>query len=53
VYFLCPETTGKTLEEIDVLFAKGDVPHEIMASGSSEGEGKEGLEFEHEEKVKA
>jgi hypothetical protein len=52
VYFLCPETTGKTLEEIDILFAKGDIPHEIMASGSSESEGKEGLAFEHEEKVK-
>ncbi|KAL2834564.1 general substrate transporter [Aspergillus pseudoustus] len=53
VYFLCPETTGKTLEEIDILFAKGDVPHEIMGPGSFEGEGKEVLEFEHEDRVKA
>lgn len=22
VYFLCPETTGKTLEELDILFAR-------------------------------
>ena len=22
VYFMCPETTGKTLEEIDMIFAK-------------------------------
>ncbi|KAJ4109594.1 hypothetical protein NW765_004482 [Fusarium oxysporum] len=31
VYFMCPETTGKTLEEIDVLFAKEEIKHTILA----------------------
>ncbi|UPK94714.1 hypothetical protein LCI18_005649 [Fusarium solani-melongenae] len=31
VYFMCPETTGKTLEEIDVLFAREEVKHTILA----------------------
>jgi len=31
VYFCCPETKGKTLEEIDVLFCKPDVRERILA----------------------
>ncbi|KAF5636946.1 sugar transporter STL1 [Fusarium sp. NRRL 25303] len=31
VYFMCPETTGKTLEEIDVLFAKEEIRHTMLA----------------------
>ncbi|KAH6663991.1 general substrate transporter [Plectosphaerella plurivora] len=31
VYFMCPETTGKSLEEIDLLFAKDDVKDSILA----------------------
>ncbi|CAN9172310.1 unnamed protein product [Alternaria alternata] len=33
VWFMCPETGGKSLEEIDVLFAKEDVRERILASG--------------------
>ncbi|KAG7150209.1 Major facilitator superfamily transporter mfsA like protein [Verticillium longisporum] len=31
VYFMCPETSGKTLEEIDLLFAKDDVKQSLLA----------------------
>ncbi|KAM5343677.1 hypothetical protein ACJ41O_012214 [Fusarium nematophilum] len=31
VYFMCPETTGKTLEEIDILFATDEVKHTLLA----------------------
>ena len=33
VYFCCPETTGKTLEELDWLFAKPEVRARIEAEG--------------------
>ena len=33
VWFMCPESGGKSLEEIDVLFAKEDVRERILASG--------------------
>ena len=31
VYFCCPETTGRTLEELDALFAKGEARNRIEA----------------------
>ncbi|KAL2112381.1 hypothetical protein VUR80DRAFT_7736 [Thermomyces stellatus] len=31
VFFLCPETTGKSLEEIDVLFAKDGVKRSLLS----------------------
>jgi hypothetical protein len=31
VWFYCPETTGKTLEEIDVLFARGETKLRLEA----------------------
>lgn len=36
VYFLCPETTGKTLEEIDVLFARSPEVRERLANKTFE-----------------
>ena len=38
VWLMCPETTGKSLEEIDLLFAKEHVRESILAervTGSS------------------
>ncbi|KAH8805252.1 putative sugar transporter STL1 [Xylogone sp. PMI_703] len=32
IYFYCPETTGKSLEEIDLLFATDEVRERILAS---------------------
>lgn len=32
VYFMCPETTGKTLEEIDLIFAEGKIRDSGLAS---------------------
>ncbi|KAB5531367.1 general substrate transporter [Coniochaeta sp. 2T2.1] len=32
VYFMCPDTTGKSLEEIDLIFAKEHVRDSILAS---------------------
>lgn len=34
VYFLCPETTGKTLEEIDLIFAKDEIRDSAVAAGT-------------------
>lgn len=31
VWFMCPETTGKSLEEVDLLFAKEKVKESILA----------------------
>ena len=33
VYFCCPETTGRTLEELDALFARGETKARIEAEG--------------------
>jgi hypothetical protein len=32
VYFMCPETTGKSLEEIDLIFAKQSVKDSALAN---------------------
>ena len=32
VYYMCPETTGKSLEEIDLIFAKQSVKDSNLAS---------------------
>lgn len=32
VYFLCPETTGKTLEEIDLIFATPEIRDSALAA---------------------
>ena len=32
VYYMCPETTGKSLEEIDLIFAKQSVKDSALAS---------------------
>ncbi|KAG4441943.1 hypothetical protein IFR05_002562 [Cadophora sp. M221] len=32
VWFMCPETSGKTLEEIDLIFAKDSVKHSDLAN---------------------
>ena len=40
VWFMCPETGGKSLEEIDVLFAKENVRERILASGCSDAMGE-------------
>lgn len=32
VWFMCPETTGKSLEEIELLFAKKNIRAAILAS---------------------
>lgn len=40
VWWLCPETTGKSLEEIDLIFAKQHV-REVLAEQSSNGSGCE------------
>lgn len=37
VYFLCPETTGRTLEEVDALFAKNP---EYVARMQAQSEGR-------------
>jgi len=32
VYYMCPETTGKTLEEIDLIFAKPEIRDSALAA---------------------
>ncbi len=51
VYFLCPETTGKALEEIDLLFAREDMRSGSLDEEIRGGGGKEGTETEHAERV--
>lgn len=41
VWWLCPETTGKSLEDIDLIFAKPHVRERILAEQSSKGSGDE------------
>ena len=33
VWIMCPETSGKSLEEIDLLFAKDAVKESVLAEG--------------------
>lgn len=42
VYFLCPETTGKTLEEIDVLFARSPEVRERLEKQTYQRRGSVG-----------
>lgn len=42
VYFLCPETTGKTLEEIDQLFARSPEVRERLAAEIKQRRGSVG-----------
>lgn len=44
VWFMCPETTGKSLEEIDLLFAKAHVRESILANETTDSDGKEDKE---------
>lgn len=40
VWFYCPETTGRTLEEIDVLFAKSGAHHDALEQAVVESRGR-------------
>lgn len=51
VYFLCPETTGKTLEDIDLLFARGDMRGGSLDEEICGGDTKEEPKTEHAERV--
>lgn len=53
VYFMCPETTGKSLEEIDLIFAKQSVKDSGLASEliSHQHGHDEKVAVTHEEKV--
>lgn len=42
VYFLCPETTGKTLEEVDALFARTPEVRARLEEEIRQGRGKHG-----------
>jgi len=39
VWFMCPETTGKSLEEIDLLFAKEQIRDAILEGRMGYGDG--------------
>lgn len=41
VWWLCPETTGKSLEEIDLVFAKPHVRERILVEQSLSSTGDE------------
>ncbi|KAN0103238.1 putative sugar transporter STL1 [Hyaloscypha variabilis] len=47
-FFMCPETGGKTLEEIDFIFVKGGDGRDLSSGVTS---GKEEMEVSQEEKV--
>ncbi|KIV98706.1 uncharacterized protein PV09_09533 [Verruconis gallopava] len=51
IYFMCPETTGKTLEEIDLIFAKDNIKRSALATEVSmhyhESEKGEAITLEH------
>lgn len=53
VYFMCPETTGKSLEEIDLIFAKDSIKESGLASELvAHSHANEKLEMSvHEERV--
>lgn len=54
VYFMCPETTGKTLEEIDLIFASGSIRDSGLASeliAHTHHNEKTSADVSHEEKV--
>ena len=54
VYFMCPETGGKSLEEVDLVFVdKDDAPvamHDLEVH-DDEFDGKESNRFEFKEKI--
>jgi hypothetical protein len=59
VWFMCPETTGKSLEEIDILFATKNVRERILAGemrymdGVGSGDGnRKGMDDEKESNVR-
>jgi len=41
VFFLCPETGGKTLEQVDFLFTKGALAFKTLDIDDLEGNGPE------------
>lgn len=41
VWFMCPETTGKSLEEIDLLFAKDYIRESVIAGQLPHSSGSE------------
>ncbi|OQO11719.1 hypothetical protein B0A48_03446 [Cryoendolithus antarcticus] len=53
VWFLCPETTGLTLEEIDVLFARGDAKARIAANTTQRRNSTTGSITEHRRRASA
>lgn len=42
VWYYCPETTGRTLEDIDVLFAKPGPHREALERAAAESQGRRG-----------
>ena len=42
VWYYCPETTGRTLEEIDVLFAKKGAHRDALEQAAAESKSRRG-----------